>query len=313
MRDIAILKLGTRGSKLAMAQAFTVQTLLQAQDSECEIEIVPIKTSGDLDRREQLGAFVHELQVALLDRRIDLALHCLKDLPTQPVAGLRLVGHLEREDPSDTLISRKRGLEQLPIGAVVGTGSIRRTSQLAAIRPDLQYKRLIGNVDTRLRKIAEGEYDAIVLAIAGLKRLGLLDNWSASEHSGLIVDPFSFKVMLPAPGQAVLVLEACEHHSAAVELAARLNHTETESAIIAERRFLRSFGGGCSVPVAALATVEGSELELQGLVASPDGRTVIRGTMVGKVGAPEQLGSLLGEDLGSKGAYDVVNAIKGAP
>ena len=292
-----------------MAQANAMQATLEALDSSLQVEIVPIKTSGDRGEREQLGAFVHELQVALLDGRIDLALHCLKDLPTQGVPGLKLAAHLEREDPRDTLIGPAAGIERLPEGAMVGTGSARRTSQLAAIRPDLKFKPLVGNIDTRLRKLSEGEYDAIVLAIAGLKRLGLLDAWDQSHHANLIVEPLSVEGMLPAPGQAVLVLECRESDDIAVGLASQLNHPETEAATLAERAFLKAFGGGCSVPVAALAHAEGERLHLEGLVASPDGQTVFRGAKSGSTSNPEALGALLGAELGTKGAFEVISKL----
>lgn len=309
MNDIAHFRLGSRGSKLALAQAHALQARLQASNPALEIEIVTIKTSGDQGNREQLGAFVHELQVALLDRRIDIALHCLKDLPTEGVPGLHLAAHLEREDPRDTLIGPFRGIERLPEGAVVGTGSVRRSSQLAAVRPDLRFKPLVGNIDTRLRKLSEGEYQAIVLAIAGLKRLGLLDAWSSGEHAGMTVEPLDADSMLPAPGQAVLVLECRQDDSNSTEICFPLSDPGTQAASLAERAFLKAFGGGCSVPVAALATVEASRLKLTGLVASPDGKSVFRGTQVGSLQDPEALGKSLGTDLGERGAFEVIRAL----
>lgn len=292
--DVAKLRLGTRGSRLALAQAHNVSDLLTRMGHE--VEIVTIKTSGDRGDRDRLGAFVREIQESLLRDQIDVALHCLKDLPTKAVPGLTLGAYLEREDPRDTLITRGPTLENLPCGAVVGTGSVRRTSQLAAVRPDLMFRPLMGNVDTRMRKLIAGEYDAIVLAIAGLKRLGVLDGWESSEYGALTVHPLDPAQMLPAPGQAVLVLETRDGDPAA-EAVRPLHHPATQAAADAERTFLAAFGGGCSVPVAALA----SEGELTGLVASPDGRTVLR--------ASGNDGAALAQELGGKGAFDIVNAV----
>ncbi|MBS1717567.1 MAG: hydroxymethylbilane synthase [Armatimonadetes bacterium] len=292
-----------------MAQARAMQARLQALDPSTEVEIVVIKTSGDQGLREQLGAFVHELQIALLDNRIDVALHCLKDLPTEGAPGLRLVAHLEREDPRDTLIGPLRGIENLPEGAVVGTGSVRRSSQLAFIRPDLRFKPLVGNIDTRLRKLAEGEYHSIILAIAGLKRLGLLDSWAEGDHSNLTVEPLETDVMLPAPGQAVLVLECRKDDAAVNELCGQLNDAEAEAASTAERMFLKAFGGGCSIPVAAMAKVKAGKLELSGLVASPDGKSVVRGVQSGSLENPAGLGFALGQELGEKGAFEIIRSL----
>lgn len=304
-----MVRLGTRGSKLALAQAHALRAKLLASDPSSQIEIITIKTSGDQGNREQLGAFVHELQVALLDGRIDVALHCLKDLPTETVPGLILAAHLQREDPRDTLIGPEAGLKGLPHGAIVGTGSVRRSSQISTGRPDIRFKPLVGNVDTRLRKLAEGEYQAIILAMAGLKRLGLMDSWANSAHAGLSVVPLETDVMLPAPGQAVLVLECREEDSASNSLCAPLDHAETRAAATAERAFLKAFGGGCSVPVAALATVGSGEMVLEGLVASPDGRSVVRGAKAGSVQSPEALGMDLSRDLGTRGAYDILSML----
>jgi hydroxymethylbilane synthase len=289
-----------------------MQAAFLASSPDAEIEIVTIKTSGDQGNREQVGAFVHELQVALLDGRIDCALHCLKDLPTEGVAGLHLAAHLEREDPRDTLIGPAGGLDALPEGAVVGTGSVRRSSQIAAFRPDLEFKPLVGNVDTRLSKLAEGEYQAIVLAMAGLKRLGLMDSWATSDHAQLTVVPLDTEVMLPAPGQAILVLECRAEDAESSALCAPFDHSETRAAASAERAFLRAFGGGCSVPVAALGKVEGGHFNLEGLVASPDGRIVLRDALTGNVAKPEEVGLELGLELGKRGAFDIVRSLVAA-
>ena len=284
------LRLGTRGSRLAMAQAHALEATLRGAGHE--VEIVTVRTSGDLGHREVLGAFVKEIQVALLESRADVALHCLKDLPTRPVEGLALSAYLEREDPRDALISRGPTLMELPEGSVVGTGALRRTSQLAAARPDLRFLPLMGNVDTRMRKLMLGEYDAIVLAVAGLKRLGGL----GAEFDSLVVHPLETGTMLPAPGQAVLVLETRTGDPAA-EAVRFLEHAPTRAAADEERRFLAAFGGGCSVPVAALGSGDGVE----GLVASPDGRTVLRGR--------GRCGETLARELGARGAFEIVRKV----
>lgn len=304
-----ILRLGTRGSRLAMAQAHALEASLRWWHPGLEIEIVPIKTSGDRGHREVLGAFVKEIQLALLANEIDVALHCLKDLPTTPVPGLTLSAYLEREDARDTLISRGPGLKRLPEGATVGTGSLRRTSQIARIRPDIRFKPLVGNVDTRMRKLIEGEYDAIVLAIAGLKRLGLLEGWGESEYRDLVVWPKGVDKIVPAPGQAILVLETREGDAEAIRRVAPLHDEGTSAAGRAERAFLHAFGGGCSVPVGAYARFDGEGFRLDGCVSSPDGREQVKDWTRGASDAPEALGARLAEAMGAKGAFEIVRKV----
>lgn len=272
-----------------------------------EVEIVTIKTSGDQGIRDRLGAFVREIQEQVLAGGVDVALHCLKDLPTEPIPGLSFAAYMEREDARDTLISRGASLAELSMRAIVGTGSVRRTSQLAAARRDLSFRPLVGNVDTRLRKLMEGEYDAIVLAIAGLKRLGLAigADGQLAAYPGLTVRPLPYSSMLPAPGQAVLVLET---RSGEEGLASALDHLPTRQCSLAERAFLRRFGGGCSVPVAAFASIESDELTLTGLVASPDGRQVLTASRVGSPLSSVELGISLAEELGERGAFEIVQA-----
>lgn len=294
----AAIRLGTRGSKLALAQATAVQAKLEPLVGPVEIEV--IRTSGDRGDRDRLGAFVKEIQEALLDGRVDIGLHCLKDLPTSPVTGLHLAAYLEREDPSDAILSTA-SWQELPTGSLVGTGSARRSAQLAAIRPDLHFKPLVGNVDTRLRKLMTGEYDAIVLAIAGLRRLGILDSWQDSEFASIKIQKLESSQMLPAPGQAVLVLET--RTVDAPEGLNALDHLETRTSAIAERSFLSAFGGGCSVPVAALCEPSAGSLQLQGLVSRPDGSKVLRGKATGQ--QPEELGQELASRLIQEGAMDL--------
>jgi hydroxymethylbilane synthase len=298
----ASFRLGTRGSKLALAQATKLKATLESIHQGLAIEIVPIATSGDKGDRDVIGSFVREIQHALLENRVDAALHCLKDLPTEPVAGLILAAHLEREDPRDALIARIASFLDLPDGCHVGTGSVRRTSQLAFLRPDLRFSPLLGNIDTRLRKLAEGQYDAIILAVAGLSRLGLMDSW-ASTHPGLTVTPLGFDEMLPAPGQGVLVIETRASDSASESIVSILNHEPSRLCSAAERLFLAEFGGGCSVPVAAFGTFHNGAVHLSGLVASPDGSRILRGTSTGET--PAEAAGFLFEELRSKGALEI--------
>ncbi len=296
------IRLGTRGSKLALIQAHTIQQLLQSRDPEVTVEIVPIKTSGDRGNREILGSFVKEIQEALLRDEIDVALHCLKDLPTRPIEGLVFAAYLKREDPTDSLISRELSFSHLPKGGVVGTGSIRRTSQLSALRSDLKFKPLVGNIDTRIRKLQEGEYDAIVLASAGLERLGVLKDWETSEFRSLKLEELP---ILPAAGQAILILET-KTDSVVRKWIDPLNDSDTQCVGMAERSFLSFFGTGCSLPVAAHATVSGSDLKLEGLVAATDGSTLLRGSQTGPNGEPIELGRSLAARLCDQGARDLL-------
>ncbi|MFI5386740.1 MAG: hydroxymethylbilane synthase [Fimbriimonadales bacterium] len=295
----ASLRLGTRGSKLALAQATNVKSTLERLHEGLSVEIVPIRTSGDKGNRDVLGSFVREIQHALLENRVDVALHCLKDLPTDPVAGLVLAAHLEREDPRDGLIARVGSVAELPKSSHVGTGSVRRTSQLASIRPDLTFSPLVGNIDTRLRRLSEGQYDAIILAVAGLNRLGLMETWPR-EHPDLAVTALEFDEMLPAPGQAVLVLETRAGDFNAIDAVGVLNNENARLCATAERAFLAEFGGGCSVPVAAFATIHKGAIHLSGLVASPNGSTVLRGTATGET--PAAAARLLFDEVNAQGA-----------
>ncbi len=231
----------------------------------------------------------------------------MKDLPTRPIEGLTFAANLKREAISDALISREKSFDELPEGSVVGTGSVRRTSQLAALRPDLQFRPLAGNVDTRMRKLQEGVYDAIVLASAGLQRLGVLDNWAASDYADLHVEPLP---ILPAAGQAILILEI-QTGSWVTEMISSFNHLETEQAGIAERAFLNHFGTGCSMPVAAQATVLGGTLTLEGLVASPDGKTVMRGVELGEASLATSIGIALAARLCDQGARALLPEVVG--
>lgn len=265
------IRLGTRGSKLALWQAEHVAARLTALGAEPALEI--IKTSGDLDQVTDFGAmgakgiFVKEIEAALLENRIDIAVHSLKDLPTDLPEGLALACVLEREDPSDALVSRDGlGLAQLPEGATVATGSQRRAAQVLAFRPDLVIGPMRGNVPTRIRKIREGYADATVIALAGVRRLGFEDELS---------EIFSPQVITPSMGQGAVAIEARTGELA--EILSGLEHPQTRIAVEAERAFIARVGGGCNTPVGVLATPQdGNRWSLRVMLASPDGTSILR-------------------------------------
>ena len=304
MKDQLII--GTRGSKLALWQAGWVRARLAARAPCLDVRVEIIKTSGDTLTDAPLsaiggqGAFTKELEHALLERRIDLAVHSLKDLPTVIPEGLTLAAVMEREDARDALVLPAGAARcdavsvwSLPAGACVGTSSPRRRAQLRYVRPDLVLKELRGNVDTRLRKLDAGEFDAIVLAAAGLLRLGL-----AERISGYI----STDELLPAVGQGALGLETRDDDEEILRLIALLNHPQTRAACEAERALLRQFGAGCQTPIAAHAVVLEAELLLEGLVASPSGDGVLRKSIVGRAREAGRLGKELAQRLQARGA-----------
>lgn len=286
------LRIGTRGSKLALAQVDIIRPLVAAAGYDLDVHI--IRTSGDKGDRDKLGAFVSEIQTALLEGKVDIGLHCLKDLPTTSTPGLHISAYLNRESALDTIILREESWLDLPPGSVVGTGALRRTAQLRAIRPDLTYRPLVGNVDTRLQKLSEGEYDAIVLAEAGLNRLGIT---SAHHYEKLSLDQ-----MLPAAGQGVLVLET---RSEGPDLSA-LDIREVRFCALAERSFLGRFGTGCRLPIGAYAETDGETISLQVCVAKPDGTNILRVIGHGPLADAIALGNHLAEDLIAHGALDLI-------
>lgn len=299
-----LIRIGTRGSALALRQAELVAEALRRHWPGLEVELVPIKTSGDRFAQITLaevggkGLFVKEIEEALLAGRIELAVHSLKDLPGVVTEGLALAAFPEREDPRDVLITREGGrLDDLPPGARVGTGSPRRRVQLLARRPDLKVEPIRGNLDTRLRKLQETPYDAIVVARAGLARLGIAPPTAV---------PLSFDEMLPAVGQGTLVAEAREGDAAARELVALLDHAETRTAALAERALLARLGGNCYVALAALARLDGERLRLDALLASPDGERLLRDSLSGPPGVPEALGTALAERLLAAGGEAIL-------
>jgi len=261
------LRLGTRGSKLALVQAEIVRSALIANGQGCEMVI--LKTSGDRIQDRSLadaggkGLFVKELEDALLHNAVDLAVHSMKDVPTDLPSGLFLTAFLPREDPSEAFLSHKaKTLNDLPKGAKVGTSAVRRHAQVARLRPDLEIVLLRGNVDTRLRKLDEGEMDAIFLAYAGLKRLGL------GARATSVLDP---GVWLPSLGQGVIGIEVRESDDDARQEIAFLNHKPSEIALTCERAFQSALDGSCRTPIAGLATVDGDILAFRGEVLAPDG------------------------------------------
>jgi hydroxymethylbilane synthase len=295
------LVIGSRGSKLALWQAEQARERLKLLNPGIEINIEIIKTTGDV-KSDPLsviggkGVFTKELEDALLDGRIDMAVHSLKDLPTILPDRLSISAICEREDARDALVLRagfEGSLATLREGAVVGTSSQRRLAQLKALRRDVTVRDLRGNVDTRIRKLDEGQYDAVILASAGLLRLGLRDRISAR---------ISINEMLPAVGQGAIAIETRSDDEFTVQTTSKLDHRETRVACLAERAFLRGLGGGCQLPIAAHATIDGDALTLDGLVAKPDGSEIWRDSLSGSLDNAEQLGSTLATTLLERGA-----------
>lgn len=280
------LRIGTRGSKLALWQAEHIRARL-AHEAGIDAELVVIKTAGDQFASAAIpdvggkGIFIKEIEDALLDNRVDLAVHSMKDVPTETPRGLCFPAVTKREDPRDCLVSRSASaLADLPPGARIGTSSLRRQSQLLAFRRDLQVVNLRGNVDTRLRKLDAGELDAVVLAKAGLDRLGL------ASRVTQILPP---DVMLSAVGQGALAIEAREDDTRTREILARFDHADTRTTVNAERALLAELEGGCQVPLGAWARIENSQLLLDARVLTPDGSESVHKQASG---APEQAGQL---------------------
>jgi hydroxymethylbilane synthase len=296
---VSRIRIGTRGSALALWQARHVQSRLEPLGHE--VTLHTITTTGDRvqDRRLEAvggkGAFLKEIEEALLERIVDLAVHSLKDVPTQLPEGLALCAFLERADARDALVTNGPRLAELPPGATVGTTSLRRRALVADARPDLALADLRGNVDTRLARLRELRYDAILLAAAGLARLGRADE--ATE----LLDPRRF---VPAPGQGAIALECREDDAAVREAVAALHHPETARAVSAERALLAALGGGCNVPLGAHAVAAGSGLELVAFVAAPDGSTLLRGERRGN--DPEALGRALADEMIAQGARALI-------
>jgi hydroxymethylbilane synthase len=301
-----LIRIGTRGSKLALAQAAWVKARLEEKYRGLEVETLIIKTSGDRFLNTPIqaiggkGIFVKEIEEAMLRGEIDLAVHSMKDLPTELPSGLVIGAIPEREDPRDALVSReKRGLKDLAGGSKVGTGSLRRRSQLLHYRPDLALVPIRGNVDTRLKKLDRGEVDALVMAAAGLMRLG----WTDRVTEFLPPD-----VCVSAVAQGALGIETRDG-DATREAVSFLDHRATAVEVAAERAFLRRLGGGCQIPVGARACVEGEKLRVMGVVGDTEGRQLFRGEIAGTASEAENLGRELAEKLLGEGA-DAILAFK---
>lgn len=300
-----MIVIGSRGSKLALWQAHHIAGQLQAQGAESRIEV--IKTSGDKIQDVPLAQvgdkalfnkalFTKEIDEALLDGSIDLAVHSMKDVPTELPPGLTIAAIPEREDPHDALIGCS--IAQLLDGMRIGTSSLRRSSQLLALNPRLSVEMLRGNVDTRLRKLDESQYDAIVLAAAGLRRLGWQDR---------IRELIPVEIMCPAVGQGALAIETRDDGGAAQRVARRLDHPATNSAVTAERAMLEVLGGGCQVPIGGYAHVEQGVIHMRAIVASPDGQRIVRAELSGV--DPVRTGASIGRTLLEKGAEAILQAI----
>lgn len=298
------LIIGTRGSKLALWQAEYIAARLREQHPGLEVELRHIITTGDkildvpLAKVGGKGLFTKELEVAMLAQEIDLAVHSLKDMPTELPEGLTLAAITERLDPGDALISPRYGtLAALPQGATVGTSSLRRKAQLLRQRPDLNIVDLRGNLDTRLRKLETEGLDAIVLAVAGLKRLG----WGER-----ITEVLAPAVCLPAVGQGALALEAREADQEVLDLLAFLEHPETRAAVTAERAFLHAVEGGCQVPVAVYGQIKYGKLELEAAILSLDGARNVRHTMIGEPETAAAMGQGLAADMLADGGKEIL-------
>ncbi len=293
------IKIGTRGSKLALTQANLVAESLKKIEPEITAEICVIKTSGDIMQDVSLtkiggkGVFVKEIEDALLSANVDLAVHSMKDVPTEIPAGLTFAAIMRREDARDVLVSKNnKKIEFMPRGARIGTGSLRRASQLLAILPDLAIVSLRGNLETRLKKIETENLQGLILAAAGMKRMGLVEK---------ISQYLPIETMLPAVGQGALGLQIRQCDQALEKIVAKLNHAPTAAEVTAERSFLRHLGGGCLLPIAAFGKLEGDKLTLEGLVASPKGESIIRDKVRGVITEADELGKRLAEMIMEKG------------
>jgi hydroxymethylbilane synthase len=302
---MARLRIGSRGSQLALWQANHISALLRAQGHEVELEI--IKTTGDkildvaLAKVGTKGMFTKEIEEALAEGRVDLAVHSLKDLPTELSPGFEIAAITKRENSQDVFCSvRYKSIDDLPQGARVGTSSLRRQAQLKALRPDLEIHPLRGNVDTRLRKLAEGEYDAVILAAAGLNRLGKTD---------LVKQIISKDLMCPAAGQGALGIEIRAGDTTTRGLLAFLDDANARASTTCERALLNKLGGGCQVPIGAAAEVRNGRLHLDAIVAHPDGTRILRESRDGD--DPEKLGNEVGETLLRRGGDAILEEVYG--
>jgi len=293
--------IGTRGSRLAVIQTQMVADRISPISGDVEIIIKKISTSGDKDKTsilgqvEAVGFFVKELESALSESEIDLAVHSLKDMPAIQPEGLTIAAVLEREDPRDVLVSKGKRLDELAAGDKVGTSSLRRQVQLKRMRPDLLPLPIRGNIDTRIAKLDRGEYSAVVMAAAALLRL----SWEER-----IVEFLPEEHFVPAGGQGAIAVEARQNDRDLLDLMAELNHLQTWQSVVAERAFLHNLGAGCHAPVGALAVVNGEKLTLKIMVASADGSEVVYDEVQGKAAQAESIGVELARKMKARGAPD---------
>lgn len=304
------ITIGTRGSKLALWQANWVKSELIKSFSGLSAEIVIIKTKGDkildvpLAKVGGKGLFVKEIEEALIANRIDIAVHSMKDMPAELLDGLSIGAIPERENPVDVLISGNNFLlSQLPERARVGTSSLRRMAQLKYIRPDLVILPLRGNLDTRIRKLDAGELDAVILAAAGVKRLGL---------ENLITEYLDENIMLPAVGQGALCIEIRENDNNVMKFAGSLDHSITHAVVMGERAFLKRLEGGCQIPIAGHGKAENNIFTISGLVADLEGKTIIKETLSGPLNSSESIGTALADKLLLRGAKEILENLTAA-
>ena len=302
------IKIGTRGSKLALWQAKWVQSVLKQKSPSQAVELITIKTQGDkildvpLAKVGGKGLFVKEIEQALLARRIDIAVHSMKDMPADIPEGLSIGAIPERENPLDVFISRSgAGFNELVGGSVIGTSSLRRSAQLHYARPDMVTQPIRGNLDTRLKKLESENFDALVLAAAGVKRLNL-------EHK--ITEYLNPELMLPAIGQGALCIEIRKDDSIVGPLVASLDHAATRGAVTGERAFLNRLEGGCQIPIAGYGRISENQFTLTGLVAEVDGTRVIKGEKSGPLDASTSIGIELAEELLARGADKILEKLK---
>jgi len=302
------LKIGTRGSPLALWQAEWIKSRLLEFDDIGDVELIKIKTSGDkildvpLAKVGGKGLFTKEIEESLLRNETDLAVHSLKDVPTEVPKGLKVDVITERENPYDVLVSRGVKFVDLPPGAKVGTSSLRRRAQIKRVRPDLVIVDIRGNVQTRLKKLETENLDAVILAAAGMIRMGYEDE---------ITEYLEESLVLPAVGQGAVAIETRENDPVVEEVVQRLHHQPTAYCTTAERAFLRKLEGGCQVPIAAFGKVDGDKLTLEGLVADLDGQRIIRETISGPTSEAVSLGQRLGDLLLEQGAKEILDEVFG--
>jgi hydroxymethylbilane synthase len=305
------IKIGTRGSKLALWQAGWVKTILEKKFPPTPIKLVIIKTQGDkildvpLAKVGGKGLFVKEIEQALLGRSIDIAVHSMKDMPADIPQGLCIGAVPERENPLDVFISRNgTGFNEMADGSVIGTSSLRRSAQLRRARPDVVIRSIRGNLDTRLKKLECENFDALVLAAAGVKRLNF-------EHR--ITEYLDPELLLPAVGQGALCIEIRKDDSIIGPLLAALDHAPTRAAVAGERAFLNRLEGGCQVPIAGHSQINGNQFTLTGLVAEVDGSRVVKGEKSGPLDSAETIGIQLAEELLARGADKILQKLKSIP